>query len=297
MSKLIYYIAILISKLPFKVLYGISDCLYVLVYHVFRYRRSIVRQNISNCFPKEPLSEVKRIEKGFYQWFCDYFFETEKLLNMTPETIKEHLECRNIEAIEECFDRGQSVAAMLGHYCNWEWMSTTKAYFTRHPEAVAGLIYHPLRSDAFDKLFLKIRSHLGGTCIKKDLILRYLVRYRKENRMSLFGYIADQSPKWENIHLWLDFMNQETPVFTGAERIIRKMNNAVFYCDLERPCRGKYIATFYKMTDNPAALEENELTQDFFKRLEDSIRRQPELYLWTHNRWKRTREEWEKRTK
>lgn len=107
--------------------------------------------------------------------------------------------------------------------------------------------------------------------------------------MTLFGYIADQSPKWENIHLWLPFMNQDTPVFTGAERIIRKMNNAVFYVDMQRPERGKYIATFIPMTTDPASLPENAVTEDFFRRLEETIHRQPEFYLWTHNRWKRQR--------
>ena len=113
--------------------------------------------------------------------------------------------------------------------------------------------------------------------------------------MSLFGYIADQNPKWENIHLWLPFLNHDTPVFTGAERIVRKMNNAVFYVDMERPERGKYISTFKRMSDAPGQLEEYELTRQFFQMLEETIRRAPQYYLWTHNRWKRTHEEFDRR--
>lgn len=291
-------IAIIISKLPFRLLYLLSDFVYLIVYYVVRYRHEVVRKNLLCSFPEKTEKERKTIEKKFYRWFCDYFLETIKLLDMTPEKMKEHLEWRNVEELEKCYDKGQHTAIFLGHYCNWEWLTDVNNCFKKHEGVVCGMIYHPLRSDAFDELFIKIRSHLGSVCIKKKNILRAFVRYKKENRLTLFGYIADQSPKWENIHLWLDFMHQNTPVFTGAERIATKMNNAAFYCDMERPCRGKYIATFHKMTDTPGELNEFDITKDFFHRLETTIHRQPEFYLWTHNRWKRTMEgyrEWERK--
>lgn len=275
--------------MPFKALYGIADFIYLIIYYIVRYRRSVVKKNLTAAFPEKSDSERRTIERRFYHWLCDYFVETIKLLTITPEEMHKHIEYRGFEKVEDAYDRGQHCAALLGHYCNWEWLSATKIFQERHPEAIAGLIYHPLRQDSMDKVFIALRSHLGGTCIPKKEILRYLVRYRKEERMTLFGYIADQSPKWENIHLWLPFMNQDTPVFTGAERIIRKMNNAVFYVDMQRPERGKYIATFIPMTTDPASLPENAVTEDFFRRLEETIHRQPEFYLWTHNRWKRQR--------
>jgi KDO2-lipid IV(A) lauroyltransferase len=174
-------------------------------------------------------------------------------------------------------------------------MSRWKETTNERQSAVMGLIYHPLRNKAFDRLFIQLRQKKQGTCIPKKEILRYLAKYRKEQRMSLFGYIADQNPKWENIHLWLPFLNHDTPVFTGAERIVRKMNNAVFYVDMERPERGKYICTFKRMSDAPGQLEEYELTRQFFQMLEETIRRAPQYYLWTHNRWKRTHEEYLRR--
>ena len=113
--------------------------------------------------------------------------------------------------------------------------------------------------------------------------------------MTLFGYIADQTPKWENIHLWLPFLNHDTPVFTNGEKIMRKMNNAVFYVDMERPQRGKYIATFRLITRTPNNLEEHAITRRFFQMLEQTIRRDPQYYLWSHNRWKRSHEEFDQR--
>lgn len=284
-----------LSLLPFRILYGLSDVLYGLVYRLIGYRRKLVRANLASSFPEKTAAERQAIERAFYHWLCDYFLETIKLLSISREEMLQHIEFRNAEALEKCFDDGQPCAAILGHYCNWEYLSTTAIAMTRHTNAVMGLIYHPLRNHIFDRLFIRLRQHLGGTCIPKKDILRHLVTYRRANRMSLFGYIADQGPKWENIHLWLPFLNHETPVFTGAERIMRKMNNAVFYVDMQRPSRGKYICTFRLLTRTPNALPENEITRQFFHLLEASIQRAPQYYLWTHNRWKRTREEFDSR--
>ena len=129
----------------------------------------------------------------------------------------------------------------------------------------------------------------------KNEILRYLVQYRKEGVRSLFGYISDQSPRWQNIHLWLPFLNHETPVFTGAERIMRKMNNAVYYVEMNRPKRGYYVCEFRLITKDPNSMAEHEITRKFFEMLEQSIKNQPHFYLWTHKRWKRTKEEFDSR--
>lgn len=288
-----YVVFYLISLLPFSVLYLLSDVVFLLLYYIIRYRRRLVRNHLTTCFPEMSQADIINTEKAFYHWMCDYFNETIKLLSIKPENLLKHIEFRNVEALEACFSDGQDCAAVLGHYCNWEWLSATGLCFKQHPEAVAGLIYHPLYNKAFDKLFLDIRQSMGGVCIPKKDILRYLVKYRGENRRSLFGYISDQGPKWENIHLWLDFLHHETPVFTGAERIIRKMKQAVFYVDMQRPKRGKYICTFHLITRNPQELEEHELTRIFFEMLEASIRQQPAYYLWTHNRWKRSKKEFD----
>ena len=295
--KIVYPIFYVLSLLPYRVLYGISDFFYLIMYHIVGYRKKVVRKNLSSSFPEKTSQELKEIEHGFYHWLCDYFVETLKLLTVSDETLLKHIEFRNAEQIEEYYDKGQTCAAILGHYCNSELLSATELAFKRHKEAVCGLIYHPLRSKIFDMLFKDIRQSKGGVCIPKQEILRYLVRYKREKRMWLFGYISDQSPKYLNIHCWLPFLNHDTPVFTGGERIMRKMNDAVFYVDMERPRRGKYICTFKLISDNPASLPPNEITLRFFKMLEHTICRDPRFYLWSHDRWKRTHEEFIKRQK
>lgn len=295
--NIIYGIFYLVSKLPYRALYVISDIANLVLYHIVRYRRDIVRRNITSAFPEKSLEECISIERGFYKWFCDYFVETVKLMSVSRQELLSRIEFRGIDKIEECFDRGQTCAGILGHYGNWELLSATGLVIKKHPEAVIGLIYHPLRSQLFDRLFINMRQSMGGVCVPKKDILRYLVSFRSQNLMNLFGYIADQAPRYRNIHLWLPFLNHDTPVFTGAERIMRKMNNAVFYIDVERPERGKYIYTFKLMTDKPGEMPEFEITKRFFAMLEQTIRREPRYYLWSHNRWKRTREEFDKEFK
>lgn len=295
--NIIYGIFYLVSKLPYRALYVISDIANLVLYHIVRYRRDIVRRNITLAFPEKSLEECISIERGFYKWFCDYFVETVKLMSVSRQELLSRIEFRGIDKIEECFDRGQTCAGILGHYGNWELLSATGLVIKKHPEAVIGLIYHPLRSQLFDRLFINMRQSMGGVCVPKKDILRYLVSFRSQNLMNLFGYIADQAPRYRNIHLWLPFLNHDTPVFTGAERIMRKMNNAVFYIDVERPERGKYIYTFKLMTDKPGEMPEFEITKKFFVMLEQTIRREPRFYLWSHNRWKRTREEFDKEFK
>lgn len=284
----------LLSRLPFKVLYAISDIVYVLVYHVVGYRKKIVRKNLTASFPEKNEKELREIEKKFYHWLCDYFVETLKLLTITPEEMKKHLEFRGLEKLVEVKKEGQGVSAFLGHYCNWEWLSAAKLYWPWQ-DAEMGLIYHPLRNEKFDRLMLNMRSSLGGVCIPKQHILRELVALRRKGQDYQFGYIFDQSPKWDSIHLWLDFLHQKTPVFTGAERIAKKVNDLVVFVSMERPERGKYVANYHIISDNPKELPEYELTKRGFAMLENDIRRNPEFYLWTHNRWKRTYDEYLKK--
>lgn len=292
MYRLIHFIFYLISLLPFRALYLLSDGLYVVLFHMVGYRRKVVEKNLRMAFADKTDNDRLLIEHKFYHWLCDYFVESIKLLSISKEELQRRFTIANSDEVEKCFEEGQSAAAVLGHYCNWEWLSCVGIDLPAN--RVMGLVYHPLRNRYFDRLFVDLRSQMGGVPIPKQDILRYLVKYRREGVMSLFGYISDQGPKMNNIHLWLDFMNQDTPVFTGAERIIRKMNNAVFYVEMSRPKRGYYTCTYHLITRQPDSLPEHEITRIFFQKLEQTIRKNPEFYLWSHNRWKRTREEFDK---
>jgi KDO2-lipid IV(A) lauroyltransferase len=297
MYYILYGFCYLLSLLPFWALYVLSDGIYLIIYRLVGYRKKVVRKNLSTAFPEKSEEERLVIEKKFYHWLCDYFLEAIKLLSISRKSLDKRFVLTNPEVIIDCFKEGQSVATILGHYCNWEWLSCVGKDYENDKWRV-GLVYHPLYNKAADRLWQKIRSCIpNGVPIPKQDILRYLIQYKRDGIMSIFGYISDQAPKWENIHLWLPFLNKETPVFTGAERIMKKMNNAVFYVEMGRPKRGYYTCTYHLITKEPQKMEEHEITRRFFQMLEQTIRQRPEHYLWTHNRWKRTHEEFDRRFK
>ena len=199
----------LLSRLPMAFLYAIADTIiYPLLFYILRYRRKIVRKNLTSSFPEKSIREIKHIERQFYHWLCDYFFETLKLLTISQKELKRRYQIFNIPQVEECLNNGQDVTIIFGHYCNWEWLSTSKSYFA--PQFTVAFAYKPLHNKTLDKLFIEIRNQQGGTSVPKDLILRYISRYRSQQVRHIFGLNIDQTPKWENIHLWLPFLNHRT---------------------------------------------------------------------------------------
>lgn len=293
---LIYSIWYAISLLPLWILYRVSDFLYLITYYIVGYRRKLVRKHLAGCFPEKDERERRQIEREFYSWFCDYAVESIKLLSISQAHLRRRMRFENVEAVKRSFDEGHNVSLFLGHYCNWEWVSSIPIHFEEYKDNVMfGQIYHKLENEAMDKVFLKLRGRMGATSIPMAETLRKIVECRSQGKLWIVGFIADQVPLWNNIHLWLDFMHHDTPVFTGAERIARKFDTDVYYVDVRREKRGYYVARYELMAEHPAELQEYELTRMYFRMLEGSLRRQPPFYLWTHNRWKRTHEEYDLR--
>ena len=292
--RLLYYVIyalwFLLSLLPLRIHYMLSDVVYLLIYRLLHYRIKVVRKNISESFPEKSADEQLAIERGFYHWFCDYLVASVKLLTMSEKQMRRRMVFKGTDIVNQVVEEGQSCAVYLGHYCNWEWVTSLPLWVT--PKAQCGQIYHVLENKEFDRLFLKLRQRMGAVCIPMAETLRRLIQYRQEGRPVIIGYIGDQVPFWNNIHHWCDFLNHDTPVLTGTERLARQTGHAAFYLDMRRVRRGYYEAEFKLISRNPKQLEEYALTDRYFQLLEESIRRAPECYLWSHNRWKRTREEY-----
>lgn len=291
MKNLTYYLSFalwfIISLLPLWVFYRLSDGLYYLVYHVVRYRRRVVYANLRSSFPEKSEAEIERIAKDFYSFFCDYIVETLKLFSIGEKNMRKRMKFEGLDQVKEDFANGRSVSVYLGHYCNWEWISSLGL----HLDEQCGQIYHPLENATLDRLFLYMRGRFKAQSIKMDDTFLTILKWKKEGRKNIVGYIADQVPGYNNIHYWADFLHHDTPVFTGAERISKIMDTAVYYIDVERPRRGYYVARFIKIADS---LNEHPVffaTEQYFRLLEQNIQRAPQYWLWSHKRWKRTREE------
>ena len=295
--KFLFYIVLfvwyLLSLLPLSVLYVLSDILFVLAYYVLRYRRRLVRKNLMDSFPEKKKSDIIKIEKGFYLFLCDYIVESMKLLTMSKKNLQRRMVFKGTETVDEIIADGQSCAIYLGHYCNWEWITSLPLYVTK--DAQCGQIYHPLENKDFDRLFLRLRERMGAVCIPMAETLRRIVEFKKKGKQVVVGYISDQVPYWNNIHYWTNFLHHDTPVLTGTERIAKSANHAVFYMDVKCVRRGYYECEFKLITREPKKYKDFELTEIYFRELEKTIQRDPKYWLWSHNRWKRTREEFNRR--
>ena len=297
MKKLLYYLVYSLwyafSLLPLRIHYCISDVMFFIIFYVLRYRRRTVWLNIVTSFPEMEPEEHRDIERRFYRWFCDFLVESVKYMTISESQIKKRMVFKGMDVVNQCVSEGQSCAVYLGHYGNWEWVTSLPLWVSS--KAQCGQIYHPLENKDFDRLFLKTRQRFEAVCIPMNDSLRRILEYKRQGKPTVIGYIADQAPFWWNIHHWTTFMHHDSAVFTGTERIARRMNQSTFYLDVHRIKRGYYEVEFKLMTREPQKMEEYELTDLYFKMLEQSIRRQPECYLWTHDRWKRTHERFNRR--
>lgn len=297
--KILFYIVkavwATISYMPMGVLYAISNAMFVLMYHVVRYRRKMVHKNLTESFPEKSAKEIKTIERQFFHFFCNYLVETQKGLTMSRDEVRRRMRFENTELIDEAVRNGHSVSVYLGHYCNWEWITSLPLHVD--DDVQFGQLYHPLSNDDFDNLMRRQRERYGAVSIPKNDVLLYLRRWKKEQVKSCLGYISDQAPKMGNIHHFTDFLgHKDTPVFTGAERLSRMFNDVVLYGDVRCEKRGHYVCRFVKITDDAGAEPLFSVTDRYMELLEQTIRRAPQYWLWTHNRWKanRTREAFEK---
>lgn len=288
MNKIGYYIVYSIlylhALLPFSILYLLSDILYIPLYYIVRYRVKVVRQNLQNSFPNKTKKELREIERDFYRHFCDYFVETIKLLHISDEEIQKRITFKNIDRLKDVMKGDRSCILYLGHYGNWEWVPSITLQFDDN--TLLGQIYRPLTSKIFDEIFLKIRSRFGSISIAKNNTLRTIIEFKKDRKKVLLGFMSDQTPSRANIHYWTTFLNQDTPVYTGVERIAKKTDFAVAYLDVQKIGRGMYECEVKLITDNPKSEPEFYITETYIREMEKTILRKPAYWLWTHKRWK-----------
>lgn len=282
---LVYGLFSLIAMLPFKVLYFISDILYLLVYKLVGYRRKVVKKNLRNSFPEKGPKELLDIEKEFYRHFCDYFVETIKTLRITDDEIRERMVFENLDIVEELTKDGNSCLMSLGHCGNWEWVPSIVMHLPTRIKL--GMVYKRLSSKDFDDLFLRIRSRFGPKAIEMKSIYRTIVQNRNDGVTMLIGFLNDQRPRPHANEHWVTFMNQDTIVQTGMERIASQMGFAVAYLDIQKVKRGYFKCTVSKITDDASKEPEYFVSDLYTSKLEQTIINNPAYYLWTHNKWSR----------
>lgn len=279
----------LVARLPFFVLYRLSDFLFVLTAYVIRYRRQVVLDNLRHAFPDASETYIRRLARGFYRNFCDLLVETIKLPRMTADEMRKRVTIVNGEQVRHYLSQGQTVLGAAGHQCNWEWVPGA----TLVNGIAVDSVYKPLHNPSSERVMQQIRSQFGAYLIPMNRLPREIVSRRHVPR--IIALVADQMPNIPETAYWTNFFNRDTPFFPGTERLARSQQLPVFYLDLIRNRRGYYTATFTLLAAPPYVdLPYGEILNRYRDRLTETILKQPSNWLWSHKRWKHHREEYPK---
>ena len=272
-----------ITLLPLKILYIFSDILFLLLYYFPSYRRKVVDENLRNSFPEKSVKEIALIGKKFYRHLADIFIETLKLTHLSNKDLTKRLTVSNPEFLNTLYNSGRDLVVVGSHYNNWEWLIVCLPLYTKY-KCIG--VYKPLRNKLFEKFINSIRLRNGQGLAPMNLIVRNIIDNQRKNIRALYAFAADQTPAKAEIRYYTTFLNQETPVFLGIEKIASKYDMAVVFFNFQKIRRGYYNPTVELLFERAAGLPEYKVTETHVKRLEELIRENPEYWIWTHRRWK-----------
>lgn len=279
---LVYPFVWLISILPFRLLYFLSDVLYVFIYKIFGYRTKVVKSNLRLVFPEKSETEISRITSGFYHHLCDMILESLKTLSIKEKDIKERYKFTNVDLILDLEKKNKSIILMCAHYGSWEWIFILQRYVSHKGYA----IYKRIANKYIDKLIRDIRAKYDTYLITTKETYSTFDKSQKAKELTINGFVSDQTPKATKALHWGKFMNITVPMHVGAETIAKKYDMAVVFFSVKRVKRGFYETTFETITEAPNEYKDYDITDIFFKLVEKQIYNAPEYYLWTHKRWK-----------
>ncbi|MFI5155699.1 MAG: lysophospholipid acyltransferase family protein [Chitinophagales bacterium] len=281
MFYLIYGIFYLLSLLPMWLLYGLSNLIYFLLYYVFGYRKKVVMNNLRLAFPEKSETELIKIAHAFYRNFVDNFIEMLKLFSASKSFIRKHFQFENIGLLETIAKKGVRCQVHLGHNFNWELANLAVPLLIDYPLIS---VYMPVGNKLLDRIFLRLRSRTGVIMIPATEMRKSILPYR--DRGYMLALAADQAPGSPAKAYWLNFFGHPTPVVRGPERGARAADIPAVFAQIYKQKRGHYIAQLEIPIEHPAQVAEGELTRQYIHFLERVIRQHPEMWLWSHRRWK-----------
>ncbi|MFH4968362.1 lysophospholipid acyltransferase family protein [Gaetbulibacter sp. M240] len=279
---LVYPFLWCISILPFRLLYAVSDGVFVLLFHVFGYRKKVVIENLRLVFPEKSEKELRAIRKKFYHHLCDMILESIKSITISEKEMTQRYVIGNVDQIHQLEKEGKSIVLMMGHYASWEWVFILQTLINHKGYA----IYKQLSNKYFDALVKRIRAKYNSYLITTKDTFSTLIKAKENNELTINGFAFDQSPKLEKTIYWQKFMGIEVPVHVGAEVLAKRLDMAVVFLKVKKVKRGFYHGTFINLTKTPQEYPDFDITDKALKLVEEQIHEAPEYYLWTHKRWK-----------
>jgi KDO2-lipid IV(A) lauroyltransferase len=288
---LTYSLVWVLHLLPERVLYLLSDFCYFLAYHVMKYRKKVVYSNLKKAFPGHDPAEIRRIAKKFYHHLCDTMLESAISHFYSESKALKRITYSNLEVFRELHKSGKQVIAVLGHYGNWEYLSTL-SLVTPYPFVA---VYKPLRNKYYNRMVTRNRTRFGGIVTPMEKIFRKLLELKKQNTPVITLNLSDQSPMFHKIQYWTKFMGVDTPVYLGSEKLAKKMDAAVVFLKIRKIRRGRYEVETELICTDPKEMKPYEITERHVRILEDLIREEPAYWLWSHRRWKHSYEDFKER--
>lgn len=290
MSAFAYYLFRLFERIIFSIplvfLYLIADLIFVLLYYFPGYRRKVVALNLRNAFPEKSEKELRIIARKFYRHLADLFIEVLKLNHLSSKELLKRCRIENTELLERLWSEGRDVVAVLGHYNNWEYLTILPSV-SRYKFIS---VYKPLKNKYFDRHMIRLRARHGMILAPMSQVVRQIITFKGMNEKVLVSLLSDQTPARGDIHYWTTFLNQDTPVYLGAEKISSKYDMAVIFFNCQKIKRGYYRTNIELLFEHTKGLPEYEITEAHVRRLDEIIRQKPEFWLWSHHRWKHKRE-------
>ena len=280
---LFYLVFYPLSLLPLWVLYGIAYIFYLIVNYIIRYRRHIITQNLKRAFPEKSEGEIASLRRKYYLHLSQIAAEMLKMLTLSRKKVMKRYRCENPEVVNRFYDEGKSVILMSSHYNNWEWMILSLPMQFKH----AGVGVGKANSNkVFEMLINRVRTRYGTVVVFADHV-RELFQDRELNRKpTTYMMLSDQSPNNMNKSYKTLFLNQPSGMIYGAEYFARKYDIPVVYYEVIKEKTGHYKIVNQLITDKPTTLGNGEIIKQYTRLLEETIRRQPEFWLWSHRRWK-----------
>ncbi len=272
----------LFTLLPLRLQYAFSWTFYLLVYYVAGYRRKIVFNNLRNAFPEKNEDELLKIAKGFYLHLSDELIEAFRLIHFSEKSIQKRMKILNPEIIHNYYNQSRSIALVFGHYGNWEWLAGLPLAIPHKCLA----IYSPLKNPYFDRMMIRFRSKFGLEVVPTNRVLQEILSHHQSGERILTMFLGDQRPAKRHVQYWAKFLNQDTGVFLGVEKIAVKLNHVVVYARIQKVRRGYYELEFVPLYENPRETVQYEITNRHLSMLEADINKKPDYWLWSHRRWR-----------
>ena len=283
MNKILPFILILIGKVPYKILYILSEVMLFIVYRIFRYRIDTVQKNLKNSFPKHSLIDLKKIEKKFYRNFCDVLLENLLLYTISEKELKKRMKLLDPEIFDTLYNKDKGAILIGAHYNNWEWMALSLGVYAKQD---VFSVYKPLNNKTINALMMKARERFGANTVPMASFAKTVLK--NKNRATINLMLTDQSPHKSKVDYYCTFLNQDTPVYLGPEKLVNTANLELLFIEVHRVKRGFYEMKIVTLKDKSKEEKESK-TLLHVNHLEKIINDQPENWLWSHKRWKNSR--------